>query len=99
MKEYSFSSAEGIEVTVKVEGGYHGCPDKDLFIEAGNGFEAEISECGDGEDVLDALEEAGLTFENNPRHFAEHVITACMILEEETLEEALDYQAKWESEN
>lgn len=98
MKSYQFTSANDIDVTVMVDGSYHDCYDKDLFVTAGNGFETEITECGDGEDVIEALEAAGIEFSPNARHFVAYVITACMIVGDDTLEGALDYQARWEAQ-
>lgn len=97
MKRYQFTSANGIDVEVSVTGSYNDCDDKDLFVWASNGFEAEIEECGDGEDVIELLEANGVVFDENPRRFNAFVIYACMVVGDTTLEQALDYQASWEA--
>ena len=99
MNKYQFVSANGIDIEISVEGSYHDRDDKDLYVIASNGFEQEFEECGDGEDVIEALEANGVEFDYYPRHFNAYVINACMIAGDDTTEGALEYQAKWESEN
>lgn len=98
MKEYSFVSKNGINIEVKVIGEYNDVAAKDFWVITDNGFDKEFKEVGDADEILDVLGENGIEFDKNPRHFAWYVINACMIEEEATLDQALDYQAKWEAD-
>ncbi len=98
MKKHQFVSANGIDVEISITGSYRDCPDKDIWVIASNGYDEEFYECGDEDMIIEALEENGIELDEFPRHFLKMVILDCMILGELTLDQALDYQARWEAE-
>lgn len=98
MKKHQFTSANNIDVTITVEGSYRDSYDKDLYVIASNGYEESFEECGDAEDIIEALEANGIEFDANPRHFIEHVIMDCMIVGDATLEQVLNAQVRWEEQ-
>ena len=96
MRKYEFVTENNIDVEVVVTDGNKG-EEKDFIVFMSNGEEFELEDIGDGDDVMIAVEEHGGELAPFPRHFNEFVITACMIAEDTTLDEALAYQAGWEA--
>lgn len=71
--------------------------EKDFIVIMSNGEEFKLKGIDNGNDVMVAVEEHGGELTPLSRHFNEFVITACMISEDTTLDEALAFQAGWKA--